>query len=107
MIASSTTVLSNLAYLIGAVVLAIVVGMLVWLRHRQPKSVDANMRSFQRGLSALAPDAPGQGRPPEAARPVEPARIRPIPAGQTHVRLETRDPSQVPSGGDTEGDGSG
>ena len=45
--ASSTTVLANLAYLIGAVVVAIIAGMLVWLRHRQPKSVDANVESFQ------------------------------------------------------------
>ena len=57
MIASSSTVLSNLAYLIGAVVLAVIGGLAVWLHHRQPKSVDANMASFRRGLNALAPDA--------------------------------------------------
>lgn len=84
MIASSTTVLANLAYLIGAVVLAVIVGLLVWLRHRQPKSVDANMASFRRGLSALAPDAP----PTEAARQAEAARIRPVPAALTHVKVE-------------------
>jgi len=91
-IASSTTVLANLAYLIGAVVLAVVIGLLVWFRHRQPKSVDANMASFRRGLSALAPESdpavPG-------ARQAEAARIRPVPAGLTHVRLE---PGHQPPG---------
>lgn len=57
MTGSSEVVLSNLAYLIGAVVLAIIGGLIVWLRHRQPKSVDANVESFSRGLRALAPDA--------------------------------------------------
>jgi hypothetical protein len=88
MIANSATVLANLAYLIGAVVVAVIVGLLVWLRHRQPRSVDANMASFRRGLSALAPDADGGG---PAARPSDPSRIRPVPVGLTHVRLEADD----------------
>jgi hypothetical protein len=57
MTASSGVVLSNLAYLIGAVVLAFIGGLVVWLFHRQPKSVDANVESFQRGLQAIAPDS--------------------------------------------------
>jgi hypothetical protein len=57
MTASSGVVLSNLAYLIGAVVLAFIGGLAVWLYHRQPKSVDANVESFQRGLQAIAPDS--------------------------------------------------
>ncbi len=85
MIASSATVLANLAYLIGAVVLAIVIGLLVWLRHRQPKSVDANMASFRRGLSALAPDAEGGIT---SLRQAEAARIRPVPGSSSHVRVE-------------------
>lgn len=105
MIASSATVLANLAYLIGAVVLAVVVGLAVWLRHRQPKSVDANMASFRRGLSALAPDSDG---PASAARQAEVARIRPVPAELTHVRVEPgarSDPDESPgyAGDDLEG----
>ncbi|HEY3810726.1 MAG TPA: hypothetical protein VGL49_04760 [Acidimicrobiales bacterium] len=61
MTASSSVVLSNLAYLIGAVVLAIIGGLAVWLHHRQPKSVDANVESFNRGLRALAPEAGSGG----------------------------------------------
>lgn len=98
MIASSATVLANLAYLIGAMVVAVVAGLLVWLRHRQPKSVDANMASFRRGLTALAPDPDGPG---SGARPPEGPRIRPVPVGLTHVRLE---PDQSPTGvGDEQG----
>ena len=55
--ASSSVVLANLAYLLGAVVLAVISGTFVWLRHRQPKSVDANVSAFNRGLRALAPDS--------------------------------------------------
>jgi hypothetical protein len=97
-IASSTTVLANLAYLIGAVVVAVIIGLLVWLRHRQPKSVDANMASFRRGLSALAPDQDGPA--PAQPRP-EPSRIRPVPAGLTHVRLEPEShPAHAGNAGD-------
>jgi hypothetical protein len=86
MMASSSTVLSNLAYLIGAVVLAIVGGLAVWLHHRQPKSVDANMASFRRGLNALAPDPqPGQAG---GARNPQGFRIQSEPIELTHVRVE-------------------
>lgn len=81
MIASSSTVLSNLAYLIGAVVVAAIGGMAVWWRHRQPKSVDAKMASFRKGLSALAPDP--------AVPPSHRPRVDPRP-GLTHVRVESR-----------------
>jgi hypothetical protein len=57
MTASSGVVLSNLAYLMGAVVVAVIGGLAVWLHHRQPRSVDANVESFQRGLRAIAPDS--------------------------------------------------
>lgn len=107
MIASSTTVLANLAYLIGAVLLAVIIGLLVWLRHRQPKSVDANMASFRKGLSALAPDAPTVF----ASRQADAARIRPVPVGLTHVRVETvstrTDTDALEDGDDYEGGDSG
>ena len=81
MIASSSTVLANLAYLIGAVVVAAIGGLAVWWRQRQPKSVDAKMASFRRGLSALAPDPSA----PHTRR----QRVDPRP-GLTHVRVESR-----------------
>jgi hypothetical protein len=78
MTGSSSVVLSNLAYLIGAVVLAVIGGFAVWLHHRQPKSIDANVDAFQRGLQAIAPDSsrPGPMRPSPVG-PAEAARIRP------------------------------
>lgn len=82
-------VVSNLLYLLGAVVVAIIGAFVVVLRHRKPKSVEANVASFHRGLRALAPDQPsgpsgsgpswGGARRPAAAtptafrRPAEPA----------------------------------
>ena len=79
MTGSSGTVISNLAYLIGAVVLAVLGGIAVTLRHRKPKSVDANMASFRKGLSALAPDAPSSNAP---------TGVRAIPGGLNRVRVE-------------------
>jgi type IV secretory pathway VirB10-like protein len=78
-LASSTLVIQNLAYLVGAIVLAIVIGLVVWLRHRPPRSVDANVESFHRGLRALAPDSNGpvnrpvglRIQPPHAAEPAQ------------------------------------
>ncbi len=83
--ASSTTVLANLAYLIGAVVVAVIIGLVVWFRHRQPKSVDATISSFQRGLSALAPEEGSGGHFRSSS---EPPRIRQAPIGLSHVRVD-------------------
>ena len=88
MIASSGTALSNLAYLIGAIVLAVIGGLAVWLRHRKPKSVDANMASFKRGLNALAPDVrPGQAGGHWRRAETE-SHVQAVPMALTHVRLE-------------------
>lgn len=87
MIASSSTVLANLAYLIGAVVVAVIGGLIVWLRHRQPRSVDANMASFRKGLSALAPD--DQSANGAVIRRSGETLVRPAPQELTHVRLES------------------
>jgi hypothetical protein len=78
MTGSSSVVISNLAYLVGAVVLAIIGGFAVWLHHRQPKSIDANVDAFQRGLQAIAPDSsrPGPTRAAPAAS-AEAVRVRP------------------------------
>ncbi len=85
MIASSGTVLSNLAYLIGAVVVAAIGGLIVWMRHRQPKSVDANMASFRRGLSALAPDPRGVAG---ATVRRSDGALRPPASNLVHVKIE-------------------
>jgi hypothetical protein len=76
--ASSAVVLSNLAYLMGAVVLATIGGLIVWWRHRQPQSIYSNVEAFHRGLQALAPDAKHGGS--NGIRPaVSGLRIQPEP----------------------------
>jgi hypothetical protein len=52
-------VLSNLLYVVGAIVAATVVSGFVWLRHRRPKSLEAGIEMFSRELKALEPDRPG------------------------------------------------
>jgi hypothetical protein len=86
MTASSSVVLSNLAYLIGAVVFAVLGGVVVWWRHRTPKSVQANISSFSRGLRALAPEGedggtvhqPGIEPRPGGVRIVQPVMGEPM-----------------------------
>jgi hypothetical protein len=68
---ATSLVLQNLSYLIGAVALAVVIGVAVALRHRKPKSLEANVESFNKGLRALSPG----GAPTKRRR-------RPSPAGQ-------------------------
>ena len=87
MTASSSVVLANLAYLLGAVVLAVIGGTFVWLRHRQPKSVDANVASFNRGLRALAPDSE-PGAPSPEADIVAPSPMPPRASGLRIIRSE-------------------
>ena len=88
MTGSSSVVISNLAYLIGAIVLAIIGGFAVWLYHRQPKSIDANVDAFQRGLQAIAPDSSRQG--PVRATPAAPEAFRVRP--RSAVTLQTGQP---------------
>jgi sensor domain CHASE-containing protein len=47
---------SNLIYLVIAIVLSLVGSLILWLRNRQPKSMDAGIKQFSKGLEALAPD---------------------------------------------------
>lgn len=49
-------VVTNLLYLGGALVVAVVIALVVVARQRKPKSVEANVDSFHKGLRALAPD---------------------------------------------------
>jgi hypothetical protein len=49
-------VLSNLLYVVGAIVAATVASGVVWLRHRRPKSLEAGIEMFSRELKALEPD---------------------------------------------------
>lgn len=49
--------MSNLIYLAIAIVLSLLGSLILWYRTRQPRSMDAGIKQFSRGLEALAPDA--------------------------------------------------
>ena len=48
--------MTNLVYLGIAVVLSALGCLILWLRHRKPRSMEAHMQRFARELEALAPD---------------------------------------------------
>ena len=48
--------MSNLLYLLLAFVLSGIGWLVLWLRHRQPSSVEYGIDEFNRELRALAPD---------------------------------------------------
>jgi hypothetical protein len=79
--------MSNLAYLVGAVVVAVIGGLVVWLRHRQPKSVDATMESFRKGLDVIAPQA--QNGSSGTRRNEYHRGIRPEPGGLARTRTDS------------------
>ena len=82
---TASVVMSNLVYLIGAVVLAIIGGLIVVRVYRKPTSIESNVATFNRGLRALAPDS-GADRKGAAVR-----RVLPAPA----VGSETTDRVRV------------
>jgi hypothetical protein len=47
---------SNLLYLLAAVVLSVIGCTILWLRRRRPQGLEAGIHEFTRELRALAPD---------------------------------------------------
>jgi len=64
---------TNLVYLGIAVVLSLLGSLILWLRHRKPRSMEAHIQRFARELEALAPDPEwnrrGHRRRPQRAAP--------------------------------------
>lgn len=56
LVIAARMVLSNLLYVVGAIVAATIVSGIVLLRHRRPKSLEAGIEMFSRELKALQPD---------------------------------------------------
>ncbi|HET7490141.1 MAG TPA: hypothetical protein VFJ85_19615 [Acidimicrobiales bacterium] len=48
--------MSNLLYLAVALVLSALGSLVLWLRHRRPRSMEYGVDEFQRELKALAPE---------------------------------------------------
>jgi hypothetical protein len=54
--------MENLLYLLAAVVVSVVGGLVVFLRNRKPTSMEAGIDAFHRELKALAPERRADGR---------------------------------------------
>jgi hypothetical protein len=99
-LATSSNVLANVVYLVGAVVLAVLGILMVWWRHREPTSVDAKMASFQKGLSALAPN---KGAVVTARERGDHFKMRPVAPHSADVRLAGEAVSDEDEGGEPGG----
>ncbi len=61
--------MNALVFLGIAVGLSLLGCLVLWIRSRQPGSMEAHIRDFERELDALAPGSP-QDRPPRARPPI-------------------------------------
>ena len=68
--------MSALLFLMAVVVLSLLGGLMLWLRERGPRSMEAHMREFARHREALSP-----GAPPKRRRTVVPPHDKGRPAG--------------------------
>ena len=72
--------MNALVFLGIAAVLSLAGCLVLWLRMRQPRSMDAHIRDFARELDALAPGSPidrrmrPPQRPPQAEQPPDEER---------------------------------
>jgi hypothetical protein len=48
---------SAILYLAAAALMSAVLALFYWLHHRQPRSMEAGMKEFAKGLRALAPES--------------------------------------------------
>lgn len=57
--------MSNLLWILGALVVSIVGSIWLWARSREPRSLEHSIEEFAKGLRALAPDRPPPTRKEE------------------------------------------
>ena len=50
--------MSPVIFLVAFVVVSMLGALVLWLRDRTPRSMDAHMKAFERELDALSPQAP-------------------------------------------------
>ena len=60
--------MSNLLYLLVAILLSIIGSLILWYRHRRPRSMESGIDEFNRELKALAPENRGEQRERERER---------------------------------------
>jgi hypothetical protein len=61
----------SLVFLLAFLLLSLIGALLLWLRDRGPRSMEAHIREFERELHALSPEAP-----------LDPPRRRGAPRGR-------------------------
>jgi hypothetical protein len=69
--------MANLLYLVVAIGLSTVGGVLLWFVRRRPRSMQSQMDAFSRELAALAPNDGSANRNETHVDHVEPLPIRP------------------------------
>jgi hypothetical protein len=55
---------TNLVYLGLALLISLIGCLVLWLRNRRPRSMEAHIQEFAKNLRALAPDRGTEPRPP-------------------------------------------
>ena len=60
--------MSNLLYLLVAILLSIIGSLILWYRHRRPRSMESGIDEFNRELKALAPEKRAEQRERERER---------------------------------------
>ena len=68
--------MTNLVYLGIAFLLSLFGSLILWLRHRKPRSMEAHMQRFARELEALAPDPNWNRRANRRSQRAAPRRER-------------------------------
>jgi hypothetical protein len=68
---------SALVFLLVVVVVCAIGGMVLWLQHRQPSTLESGLDEFRREMDALAP--PRDDPRPKVGRPKRPDRPGPVP----------------------------
>lgn len=91
----SSVVISNLAYLAGAIVLAVVITTVVAIRHNRPRSTEDDMDDFHRGLAALNPDR-GQAPNHDRGQRRSPAMTRSTAPGSEAAARPSLRPQRLP-----------
>jgi hypothetical protein len=59
---------SAIVFLLIAVGVSLVGGLILWLQHRSPNTLDSGIRAFQREMDALAPPPDDESDSPDRPR---------------------------------------